>query len=730
MLTSPWRAWSRLSLSVQILVGLGLGVAVGLFLGEPAEQLSPLGDIYIRLMQMTVLPYLVTALVVAFGQLAPGEARRLALRGGLLLLVVWAVMIVVLTVIPFSFPQIISASFYSSALVEPPQEFSLAEIYFTSNPFESLSRNVVPAVVLFSCLLGIALMGLKDKAQLLDPLRVWNEAIVRITHMVIALTPYGVFCIVASTAGTMDLDTFVRLEAYFVAFAAVSVLLGFVILPLLVTAMTPFSYREVVGVARDALLTAFVAHNAFIVMPILIERSKQLFEKHGLLDERSDSAADVMIPVLFNFPNAGKLLTLLFIPFAAWLAGNTLGLGDYPALFAAGIPSYFAKAQIALPFLLDLFSLPHDLFLLYIPTTIVTGKFDSMVTAMNLLVFALLGAGAMAGFLQLNAARLLRAGAIMAAATVATVVGVRLLLALTIDTEYDLDQRALGMQLPPALGAYTVLESPPPGDAAGAGGGAIMQRILARGRLRIGFEPNNLPFSFHNADGELVGLDVEFGLRLARALGVEAVFVPIEWPRLPEMLDSGEVDVMPGVWYRPNWFGRLHFSEPYMKATVGFAVRDERRHDFARIGDLHRSEGLVIGVPLDVRQLGASLDRYLGDADYETRVVPYWKEYFEGEHPELDAFLMPVEHASGWSLLHPEYTAVVPQPNPVQISIAFGVASGSEALALTINEWITVARDTGAVDVAYRNWVLGQGAATRERRWSVMQDVLGWEWGR
>lgn len=729
-MTSPWRAWSRLSLSAKILTGLGLGVVTGLFLGEPAANLQPLGDIYIRLMQMTVLPYLIAALVVAFGQLAPGEAKRLAVRGGLLLLLVWAVMIVVLTAVPFAFPDIVSASFYSSALVEPPQDFSLAEIYFTSNPFESLSRNVVPAVVLFSCLLGVALMGLEDKARLLDPLRVWNEAVVRITHMVIALTPYGVFCIVASTAGTMDLETFVRLEAYFVAFAAVSLLLGFVILPLMVTAMTPFSYREVVGVAKDALLTAFVAQNAFIVMPILIERSKALFEKHGLLDERSDSAADVMIPVLFNFPNAGKLLTLLFIPFAAWLAGTTLGLGDYPSLFAAGIPSYFAKAQIALPFLLDLFSLPHDLFLLYIPTTIVTGKFDSMVTAMNLLVFALLGAGAMAGFLKLDAGRLLRAGGLMAVATLATVIGVRAFLAATIDADYDLDQRALAMQLPAELRAFTVLDAPPPGDASGVGGGAILKRIQERGSLRIGFDPGNLPFTFFNSQERLVGLDVELSLRLARGLGVEPVFVPVDWSRLPEMLDTGVIDVMPGVWYRPNWFGRLHFSEPYMKATVGFAVRDERRHEFSSVEALHQSEGLTIGVPLDVRQLGASLERYLGEAAFETKVVEFWKPYFEGAHPDLDAFLMPVEHASGWSLLHPGYTAVVPQPDPIRISVAFGVARGSEELARTIDEWITVARDTGTVDLAYRNWVLGQGATRRERRWSVMHDVLGWEWGR
>ena len=439
-MTALWSAWTRLGLSAQIIVGLILGVITGLFLGESAASLMPLGDIYIRLMQMTVLPYLVTALVVGFGQLAPVEARRLAWRAALLLAMVWGVMIVVIWAFPLAFPSFTSASFFSSALVEPPQDLSLAEIYFTANPFESLSKNVVPAVVLFSALLGVALMSIDDKDRLLTPLRVWNDAIVKITHYVIALTPVGVFAITAATAGTMTLETFVRLEAYFLAFAAASLLLAFVILPLMVTAVTPFRYREVVGIAKDALLTAFVTHSAFIVLPILIDRSKQLLERHGYLDERTDSAADVLIPVLFNFPTAGKLITLLFIPFVAWLIGSPLIGTDFVNLVLAGFPSYFAKAQIALPYLLDLFGLPHDLFRLYIPTTIVTGKFDSMVAAMNLLVFALLGAAAMGRFMVFDKQRLLRAGLLMAAGLAVSVVLVRGVLTLTLDTDYRGDE--------------------------------------------------------------------------------------------------------------------------------------------------------------------------------------------------------------------------------------------------------------------------------------------------
>jgi len=414
--------WNSLSLSARILVGLGLGLFAGLFFGEPAAVLQPVADVYIRLMQMTVLPYLITSLVVAFGSLEADEAKRLALRGGAILLVVWAFTLLVLLAIPWTFPTFESAAFFSQAMVEPRQPFSLTDIYFTSNPFDSLSRNIVPAVVLFSCLMGIGLIGLKNKDRLIEPMRTWNEAIVRITHFVIELTPYGVFAIGAVTAGTMQAETLLQLEVYFIAFAVAALLLGFWVLPLMVTAVTPFSYREVAGMARDALLTAFVANSAFIVLPILVQRSKALLRKHGLLNTETGSAADVMIPVFFNFPNAGKLLTLLFIPFAGWLSGAALASADYASLFAVGIPSYFAKAQVALPFLLDLFGLPHDLFQLYIPTTIITGKFDSLVTAMNLLVFALIGAGAMGGFLVFEKARLLRAAVGIFAGTATIVV--------------------------------------------------------------------------------------------------------------------------------------------------------------------------------------------------------------------------------------------------------------------------------------------------------------------
>jgi Na+/H+-dicarboxylate symporter len=628
---------------------------------------------------------------------------------------------------PTAFPIMQSASFFSNALVEPKQPFSIADLYFTANPFNSLSNAVIPAVVLFSSMIGVGLIGLEDRERVLGTLRVLNASIIRITHFIISLTPIGVFAIGAVTAGTMTPETFARLEVYFITFGAASLLLAFLVLPLLVTALTPFRYREVIAVGREALLTAFVTNNAFIVLPILVDRTRVLLRRHRLLTAESESAAELLVPILFNFPNAGRLLTLLFVPFAAWLAGNTLSASDYASLFAVGVPSYFAKAQVALPFLMDFFGLPHDLFQLYIPTTIISGKFDSMVTAMNLLVFALLGAGAMGGFLVIQRRRLLVAGAMMTAGTVITVIVIRLVLDASIDTTYRKDEMLRQMHTPRNISSAIIHRELASVDIEDTSSDLpALERIRERGTLRVGYDPANLPFSFFNLDGDLVGFDIELAKSLAESFGVKAEFVPIEWPELPVMLAKGIIDVMPGTWYRPFWFPSLRLSAPYTTGTMGLAVRDNRRHEFASIESLHRSHGLKIGVPLDTRQVIYSMRRYFGDADVEFITLEFWQTFFEGQHPELDAFLVPAENGSAWSLLHPEYTVVVPQPDPVKVPSAFGLALNAGELVDAVNEWVVFAANEGMIQRAYDYWILGQGAGEKRPRWSILRDVLGW----
>jgi ABC-type amino acid transport substrate-binding protein len=372
------------------------------------------------------------------------------------------------------------------------------------------------------------------------------------------------------------------------------------------------------------------------------------------------------------------------------------------------------------------FKLPQDLFQLYIPTTIITGKFDSMVTAMNLLVFALLGAGAMGGFLEVKRKRVLTAGLAMAAVTIVMVVGVRVLLIASVDTTYHRAEALKRMHASRSVSSAIVHKERPRQDAVPAAGGGVLERARQRGTLRVGYDPENVPFSFFNTEGQLVGFDVELAQSLAESFGLKAEFVPIRWPEMPAMLENGEIDVMPGIWVRPYWFSLLHMSSPYFTGTVGLVVRDERREEFAGAEALRRRRGLKVGVPLDATQLAVSIKRYFGDAGVELVTFESPARFFEGQRPDIDAYLMPAEGGAAATLLHPEFTVVVPQPDPVRLPYAFGLAPNAERMADAVNEWIVFASSEGMIARAYSYWILGQGAGKTGPRWSILRNVLGW----
>ena len=721
-----FRGWNRLGLSARILIGLALGVLLGLFFGERAALLQPVADVYIRLMQMTVLPYLVLALIIGLGQLNVSQAKRLAARMAVLLLVFCGLALAVVSLMPLAFPRVVDATFFTHALTEPRQAFAFADLFFTANPFHALANAIVPAVVLFSSAIGIALIGVEGKEPVLRLLRTLDEAIVRVTRFVIDLTPFGVLAIAAVAAGTMDPALLVRLEVYLVTFGVAALLLTFVVLPVCVTAVTPLTYREVIGVAKDALLTAFIANSVFIVLPLLVERAKELLQRHRMLTADGAASVEVVVPILFNFPNAGRLLTLLFVPFAAWLVGSPLPLGEYPGLLVAGLFSYFAKAQVALPFLMDLAAVPHDLFQLYIPTTIITGKFDSLVAAMNLLAFALLGAGAMSGFLTLDRRRVLRAAVVIALSVIAAVGAARLLLAGLVDTSYRKNELLQGMHLPREPLPSLVHATPPPAVPGIAAVGAL-ERIRIRGSLRVGYIPDLVPYTFINARGELVGFDVELASLLARDMGVSKLeFVVTDWAAMPGLLDRGSIDVMMTVPYAVFWLQDVRFSAPHTDGVYAFAVRDERRHDFASLDAIRAQRGLTIGIPVALDFMQERIRNYLGPVDAKFVSLPTPRDFFEGRRPEVDALFTRAEVGSAWSLLHPEFTVVVPQP--VVFKAPAGVAMSrahSADLAAFVDDWLVIQMASGTVQRAHEYWVLGRGAEQKRRRWSILEDVLG-----
>ena len=497
---------------------------------------------------MTVLPYIIVSLITGIGSLDPGRARDLFVRVGALTLVLWALALAGVFLMPLTFPAIQNAFFFSTTLVEERAPLDFVALYIPSNPFQSLANSIVPAVVLFSAFLGIALMGIAKKEPLLGGLQVLEQVLARANRFSVRLTPLGLFAIAAVTVGTVDTEQMGRLRVFLVGYAAMSLLLTLWILPGLVACVTPIPALRILQSTRDALITAFITGELFIVLPALIDRSKELLAEHGVAPAEEGAPADVIVPAFYSFPHVAKVLSLSFVLFAAWYSDTEVALAARAQLALAGIVSLFGSINGAIPFLLDLARVPSATFQLFVATGVLNARFGTLAAAMHMVVLALAGTCALTGQLRFSSARILRYALVTAGATAATLAAVGLLLRATGIGTYDQDTVARSMQLlhPPSQNAVVLPSLEAPAAAARAAGVSVLQAAHERGILRVGYLDGAMPYSFVNGRGELVGFDVEMAHILAAELGIALELVPVPPARVAEALDAGQCDLLIG----------------------------------------------------------------------------------------------------------------------------------------------------------------------------------------
>jgi Na+/H+-dicarboxylate symporter/ABC-type amino acid transport substrate-binding protein len=709
-----------MTFSRQILIGLALGVLTGVFFGEKAAALKWAADGFVKLLQMMVLPYITVSIIASLGSLQRSELKTLGVRAAAVIGGLWLLALAFAFLVPLTFPAVQNASFFSSSLVEQRPAFNFIDLYIPANPFNSLANNVVPAVVLFSLILGVAVAGVARRESLLDVLLVARDAISAATRFVTRLTPYGLFAIAANAAGTLSLEQLGRLQIYLVAYAAVALIVSLWVLPGLVATLTPIRARDVLGESRDALITAFIAGDLFIVLPGLMQASRTLLGRLSAGDQEPSRLTEVIIPASFNFPHTGKLLSLSFILFAGWFSDAPVPLSGYPQLALTGLVTFFGSLNAAVPFLLDLFRIPNDTFQLFLATGVVNSRLGSLVAAVHTLVVALLVSCAVTGHLRWRRGHLLSYAAITAGLIVVGIGGTRVLFA-NATQEYSKDKVMASMYLlqQPVEATVARTWSPAPDTSL-----PPLDAIAARKVLRVGYLPDALPFAFFNQQGDLVGFDVELAHRLAREMGVVLAFVPVDRERMPEQLAEGYCDlVMSGVVVTTDRARAMLFSDSYLDETAAFVVPDDQRGQFVSWDAIRARDDLTIAVP-DVPYYVSQLRELLPRAviQVHTAIEPL----FDRKATHADAVALPAERGSAWTLMYPQYAVVVPGPDPIRVPLAFPIGKRDERLASFVNTWIALKRKDGTLDAAYKHWILGQDAAPRQPRWSIVRNVLHW----
>jgi Na+/H+-dicarboxylate symporter len=702
------------------MIGLVLGIATGVFFGERATAVDIVGEAFVRLLQMSVIPYVAISLIAGIAQLDAQTARHLALRGGSAMLVLWGITLAAVSLFPVAFPEMQTASFFSTAMVTQPAEVNLLSLYIPANPFDALVNGIMPAIVLFSLCVGVALISIPNRQPLVNGLRILSDALMKLNAFVVGLAPYGVFALMAGAAGTMTVDEISRLQVFVLTFAGMSVLLALWVLPAFVAALTPLRYRQVIATSRDALVTAFATGSLLVVLPILAADSRRLSVLDDSRSPEDISPAEVIVPVSFNFPSAGKLLYLSFIGFAGWFSGNNLTLNDLPTLLSVGTFTFFGPNAMAIPFMLDFFHLPSDLFEIFLAVDVLTGRFSVLVAAMHVLSVAVLTGFAMEKNLEVDWLRLGRWAVISIAGLVALLVGARFYFDYAIDTESKGYQIFVEMELV-EVPVRVLDEAPPLGGGSSRG---TLFEIEQSGVLRVCYPGHSLPLAFVNEQNQLVGFDIDSMHSLAHTLEVDLYLHRSTRADIVKMLDSGRCHIaVGGIAMTPRRVRQMSFTRPYLNNTIAFVMRDYDRHGWASWDQVREMKAPRIAIGDSPHYLHL-MERKLPNAEFVTIASP--RDFFRGKLDDVDAFVYGAEVAGAWTLVYPSFAVVVPKPDPIGVPLSYAIRRGEWEWSSYLDVWIELRQHDGSLDGLFKHWILGESAGKRGPRWSVIRNVLGW----
>ncbi len=714
-----------ISLGTKITIGLVAGIAVGVFLGERSAPLNILGRIYVSLLQMTVLPYVIVSLIAKIGSLTIDSAKRLAGRAGLVLLAFWAISLAMVFLLPLSLPKWDAGTFFSASLVERPAPFDFIDLYLPTNPFHSIANNIVPATVLFSILLGVALISIPAKARVLEPFLVIGDALGVISGLIMRLAPVGTFALTAGAAGSLSPAELAKLMGYVGTYTFAVVLLGFVVLPALVAAVTPYRMLEFLKGCRSAIMMAFATSKLFAVLPMIIDNAKDLLVYREVPEEEARTTADMLVPLAYPFPNAGRVVGLLFIPFAAWYSGQALDVTDYPMLLTVGLLAFFGSPVAALPFLLDMFRLPADLFPLFLISGIWCARLGDTLGAVHLAAFTVITSAWSRGVARIRLPRLAVFLVLTVVATGIAMVLNNLVIKQAISGQEPPVNLVAGMELRKKVAEFRVVSEPGPNPVALEDGETHLERIRRAGILRVGYVVKNPPFSYRTSAGDLVGLDIDLVQHLARELDVSIDFVPVASGGVGAGFAADHFDVAVGA--IPSSIRNLdQFAESdlYLDLHAALVVRDHRVKEFKTLERILAADRLRIACVEGGLLVRTDRESIPG---LEVVLIPS-AEVFLGDEDgglELDALLTTAESGSIYTMIKPEFAVVIPEGVRTRVPIVFAVQRSPE-LERVVSTWLRLKREDGTVDELYDHWILGKTAAKKKPRWSVIRDVFGW----
>lgn len=217
------KRWFGMKLWKQVFIGLVAGIAVGVIFGEKASYVKPLGDIFIRLIQMIIVPLIFFSLVSGLTGMTDKVAlSRVAIKSVAAFLITTSLAITIGMVAAIFFePGVgISISALHSADFKLP-EMGARVLDFTTFINDTIPNNALSAlvtgnilqVVFFSIFTGVVLNMLgKDGEPMVKGLKVGARLVFKMITVIMHFAPYGAFALTASVVGKQGLSALQNLS--------------------------------------------------------------------------------------------------------------------------------------------------------------------------------------------------------------------------------------------------------------------------------------------------------------------------------------------------------------------------------------------------------------------------------------------------------------------------------------------------------------------------------------
>ena len=337
----------KINLAWQMMIGLALGIIVGAIVDSAFAQtwLKPLGDLFIRLIRLVVVP-LVLATIIA-GAAGISDTSKLG-RVAVKVLAVYGVTTAIAVAMGLFFAGLVqpglgldlsTEGLTVKEVVAPPLVQTLLAIV-PINPMEAMSKGSMLQIIFFAVIFGFALSGLGERGKpVLHFFEVVGEVMIRVTHMVMLYAPIGVFGLISFTVSRHGLSVLLPLGALiFTAFIATVVFVGLILLPM-VRWMTGIPIMTFLKGIFEPWLVAFTTCSSAAALPANLNAARRLGATKAI--------ASFSIPLgnTINMNGTAIYMGVCAI-FAAEVYGLPLTIGDQLTIVLMGVLAAVGTAGV------------------------------------------------------------------------------------------------------------------------------------------------------------------------------------------------------------------------------------------------------------------------------------------------------------------------------------------------------------------------------------------------